>query len=529
MHLQPQDPAYKSRRKKTSKWFLFLLLCSFVLAMTTQLWFGRTSIMTIITHDNDHDDTSPIKKESDIGMEHKKWIVPFSSNNYNDDWRNNKSLSWTIFYNIFIPTNHGSAGLANTKRIVTEQINMIRNSLAIPQDGSKTVHLFYNTIGQAGIVNQSTFMQRLCSNNNNDDDKNDDKNDNKNDNKILSQTTTTTSTKNSPHHHHHPPIIQCHHMKHYDNAFEEVTLQRMYEFCLSHPDNNNNNLRVSYIHTKGSYHDHADRRNEYWRQHGTLAAVDEQCVDPPEKTCNLCGLQFWTQWTPFIPGNFFTTSCSYVKELVSPVEFKTRMDEITKDVLFMKLQGLFEINLFTEREDRFGVGRYAAEHWIGSHPRLKPCDLSRHNDFAYWITSSHSSKEFSFGLAPRYQESPVKDEYVQVHDPNDSTKMITRLELVSRNVKLRIQEFFFLAGRLYKYYRLYGEYPPDDSWVWFFFPDGEHWKSVTKKIQQQQQEQQQQEQQQHEPNVVEKNVIQQELDRVKNLQINNNTMVTTNK
>ena len=441
MHLQPQYPACKAWGRKIFP-CLMVLLYIFAAAMA-QLWFLQDMVLILV-----NDNTSQLNEKDEAQVEPNRTVL--SDNNLN-----NKSLPWAIFYNIFIPTDQGPAGIANAKRIVEEQVDFIRRSSAIPQNGNGTVTIFYNTIGEPGVVNQST-MQRICSG------------------------SFESQTPGSPR-----AVIQCHHMKHYKKAFEEVTLQRMHAFCLSH-----NDMRVSYIHTKGSYHEYEDRRNEYWRHHGTLAAVDEQCVDPPEKSCNVCGLQFWTQWVPFMPGNFFTASCSYVKELVPPVEFRARMEEIKKEVLLMTSQGIFQHHLFTDRNDHLGVGRFAAEHWIGSHPRLNPCDLSTHGNFRYWIRGDHGSKEFSFAMAPRHEGSIFPTAHYR-----------SALQRLKMNRTLRVEEFFFLAGRLFKYFKLYGEYPPDESWVLSFLPDGEDWKSAVRRQGQRAVE----------------IVIREELDRVKNL------------
>jgi len=54
------------------------------------------------------------------------------------------------------------------------------------------------------------------------------------------------------------------------------------------------------------------------------------------------------------------------------------------------------------------------------------------------------------------------------------------LDLVTSNSTLRIQEYFLLAGRLFKYFELYGKAPPANSWVWRFFDDGATWKKAVK-------------------------------------------------
>lgn len=51
----------------------------------------------------------------------------------------------------------------------------------------------------------------------------------------------------------------------------------------------------------------------------------------------------------------------------------------------------------------------------------------------------------------------------------------TALATIDTDDGLRIREFYFLAGNILKWYMLYGEPPPKNSWVWTHFPDGHLW------------------------------------------------------
>ena len=170
----------------------------------------------------------------------------------------NNTLPWVVFYNIFIPSDQGLAGVNRAKRIVSEQIGYIRRSYAVNARPNKTTTVFYNTIGDGAALTDD-FMNGLCTG------------------QMLSP------GKSKPW-----AAIRCHHLAHYSKAFEEVTLERMHGFCTENPT-----ISVSYIHSKGSYHDHEDKRNEYWRRHGTLAALNKNCVDPPTAGCNVVSL-FYT-------------------------------------------------------------------------------------------------------------------------------------------------------------------------------------------------------------------------------------------
>jgi len=41
--------------------------------------------------------------------------------------------------------------------------------------------------------------------------------------------------------------------------------------------------------------------------------------------------------------------------------------------------------------------------------------------------------------------------------------------------KLRIQDYNYLAGKLFKWRRIYGTIPSNTSWVWNWYPDGQVW------------------------------------------------------
>jgi hypothetical protein len=53
--------------------------------------------------------------------------------------------------------------------------------------------------------------------------------------------------------------------------------------------------------------------------------------------------------------------CEYIRKLIEPVEFERKMAQF-----------------YNESGDNpmIGTGRYAAEHWVHSHPSIEACDLS---------------------------------------------------------------------------------------------------------------------------------------------------------
>jgi hypothetical protein len=214
------------------------------------------------------------------------------------DWK--KSPPFAIFYNVYIPKEQTSSNhnkntaitrqhqldddeenrRANSKRqrrvrrIFMEQMKTVGASYANSiksQDGSshhKPVTVYYNTIGDATALNAS-FVHSIC-----------------------------TEQYN----------FTCRHLQHYDAAFEDVTLQRLYEFChiVHHDDDNgedasddeqekvNTDLRVVYMHNKGSFNK-ARYQNDN-RRIFTQTVTSRACLQPSyhqqHQDCNVCGHLF---------------------------------------------------------------------------------------------------------------------------------------------------------------------------------------------------------------------------------------------
>jgi len=315
--------------------------------------------------------------------------------------------SFSIFYNIFI---HEQA-ISRALGIVQEQISQIGDS----NSRSLNPKVYYNTIGAPAV--NTTWMDRICFTNG----------------------------------------VICHHMNHYHEAQEELTLQAVYDYCQVHPEE-----RVTYIHTKGSYHDKAWNRlpQDAWRRFATAAALTKDCIQPSNNTCNTCGLLF-TIW-PFMhfPGNFWTADCSYVTRLAPPKTFESQMQALYQERqqrISDKKQ--FGTLLFQDNNSTLGLGRMASEHWIASHPSIQPCDLSKTWDIRPWQTSKLNEADFSWSMIPRHQPTIRNSE-------------------LRYNGKLRLKEYYLLAGNLFKWFRLYSSAPPASSWIWTWFPDGEKWRDA---------------------------------------------------
>lgn len=325
---------------------------------------------------------------------------------------------YTIFYNIYIPPNNSTAA-ADAVAIVTEQLQQVARSVATRNE----VIVHYVIIGDPVPLLKGNMLNRLC--------------------QLLHKNLT------------------CSLLDVYDSATEEVTLQRMHDFC-----NENPKYRVSYIHSKGSYH--ANVKNTHWRRALTDAAVADGCINPPGDVCNLCGIQFFTQFTFFIPGNMFTAHCDYIRKLLPFDEYKTKREEAVMNVLSLRLRNQLKAVLIWDQRDFYGLDRYSDEHWVGSHPDVIPCDMDPIGSLEHVFQGVTTNKDFSWGMGPRN-----KGVCGGINDRLQAS--------VSTDVSIRQREIQLLPGNIVKWYSLYNRIPGKSSWVWDYFPDGVMWRNAVKK------------------------------------------------
>ena len=334
------------------------------------------------------------------------------------------NTSAILFYNLFIPEE--AEGVEHAVEVITEQLGQVASRLRKLEKDQRLAVLYYNLIGNSRAFPEKR-MQKLCSG-------------------LHSQ-------------------LSCKQIGSYETASESVTLQDIYDFC---QNDNVSDARVSYIHSKGSYHQ--TEVNTNWRRALTDSVVHQDCLFPPDDQCNVCGAQFYTRFSTMYPGNMWTAKCSYVKRLLPPLEggeYDKRKKESVIKFLKYRLWGQLSSTLLDDRVDYFGLGRYRLEHWIGSHPSIIPCELHNKNiSFADMINGDVTPANYSWALGPRRNE--VVGELVAAR------------QKIENDEDAQFREYYFLPGNLLKWFTLYGSdgVPPQSSWVWKFFPGGEKWRSL---------------------------------------------------
>ena len=86
------------------------------------------------------------------------------------------------------------------------------------------------------------------------------------------------------------------------------------------------------------------------------------------------------------PGNMWLARCDYVNTLIDPLKFEEAMRT--------------KVNLGGWGCD--AMGRHAAEHWVHSHPSVKPCDLSNSNYTWNYDGVPEDDFEIRLEAAPRF-------------------------------------------------------------------------------------------------------------------------------
>lgn len=317
-----------------------------------------------------------------------------------------------IFYHIYIAD--GKHDLAY--EIFREQMEQIGSSyVGKIHRGSSLLPIYYNSIGMP--IN-ATFVDKVCSDNG----------------------------------------LSCRHIKHYETGFETLTLQNLWEYC-----HDNIHHTVIYLPSKGSFH--PSEGNNMWRRTLTQQATSEYCVtfkadlldvnfghnftghnQTDKEECNVCGNGFQVTWGPLFLGNMFSARCSYVAKLVPPnvledkanIAYTTRHPKVTFST--------FRLGAFSKPS-----GRYVAEHFIGTHPDIVPCDGNG-------------------SLLPKG------------NFPNSSNLRDMKFNNVKQMLQNghHVREWFLLGGLLWRWHVMYNTTASSNSWVYSYFPDGENWQKAVK-------------------------------------------------
>ena len=218
------------------------------------------------------------------------------------------------------------------------------------------------------------------------------------------------------------------------SGHEEETLQRLHAYCSARPQD-----KVLYLHSKGSFHD--TNENKMMRGLATNAIFSDACTTIREDECDVCSARFTPLPHWHTSGNMWVAQCSHVRRLISPKGFQASMDQVTGEA--------------TKVFPHWGSGadwlvgskRYANEHWVHTHPAVKPCDVYAGNWTWDYTVDLKTDGPFERASAPRF----AREEYKLMDHPG---------------------HWMNIGYRILEMYILYKEVPPRNSWVWDFYLKG---------------------------------------------------------
>ena len=346
---------------------------------------------------------------------HEPWMTKDSSSPQRTFSRQGDSnaAAITVFYHVYIPPDKGKKGIQQASDIIQEQLSQIND-----YSDSHAITIYYTTNGVEQVAQREA--ERIC----------------------------------------REKGMNCHLMGHWTDGHEDVTLTRLYRYCQT-----NLPSTVVYLHTKGSYHSNKGK-NHAWRWHLTKAALT--CASSMKSSmCNVCGLQFYPVWTTFFPGNMWAASCAYVNDLWAPGDFATQLENTVEKA---RRENDFQWSLYNaSNPGNLGLGRYAMEHWIASHPAVRPCEITNDSPSLEQWYDKNTTQSTTLVLAPQH-------DWMDVRWFRWNVSLVKSTLLLSNSRK----EYFLLPGYLHKWRSLYNQLPPGDSWAWKWFPDGSSWKDAVR-------------------------------------------------
>lgn len=511
--------------------FEYILLLSAVFSFLTVLYSGHEKAIVSLNDLTKYPESLRSFSDGLDGTYPRPWKRAPSSrphegkkrvidNNNSDSERNDINIvsdsSANVVVNVFYHTYAGPTEQHRelSRRIVREQIEYLGQASQATRLYYKW-NLHYTSVGNATVL-APEWIQSLC--------------------REYSNST-----------------LSCHHLAHLEDSHEEYTLTAMHNHCRQHPASTDHDHQqkqqqiVVYIHTKGAFL-HSDMpvlqsTNEKWMPSLTKAPITSACLASllpkglisSNRTnlsalCNVCGLQFYPVWTMFFPGNMFAAHCSYIRRLLPVKLYAQKMQQIASELRPKRKKGpkLLPPNAtwnfagYENRDDHFGLDRFSNEHWIGSHPHLRPCDMTPEFHTGLFSQLPLDQVQLIFEQSETLMQPAPRVPLLQSKFYRwRKGKMLELIQQAEQNQHRRPHSYFLLPGILYRMYRLYGEnnnqsdysghhnfdhevdrpvegtteqdgtdrffrlptpqfLPPTDSWIWDYFPHGTVWREKVK-------------------------------------------------
>ena len=303
----------------------------------------------------------------------------------------------------------------------------------------------------------------------------------------------------------------CSLLEHLDAGGEVDTLQHLWEYCQIRQHRHD---VVTYIHNKGAYHPTVF--NEKIRRRSTKAAFDCRSVLAPSSyssssvagsplpppspfklSTNVCAGRVSVLPQYLANGNMWSAKCDYISRLIPPNQYESSLRRMYegKDGLNIQLpvdntlskqqpppppssssqqkRGFDNVNDSNDsnknnkiigdvsclqptnvKPNHLGIGRFAFERWVWSHPDVIPADVFPSDK----VMDKYDRLQKLPDWKPSFRRSFGRD------------PKIMGLSTTSTNGRsLSTSSFSKLEGRLFEWDFLYQKRPPEDSWIWKFY------------------------------------------------------------
>lgn len=235
----------------------------------------------------------------------------------------------------------------------------------------------------------------------------------------------------------------CQKISHVRQGDEVNTLQALWEYCQDHPEQ-----LVTYIHDKGSFHN--TEHNENTRRTATKSAFDcriEMAQRPDMSEYNVCSGTMIILPQYLCKSNMWSAKCSYVRHLISPKNYATAMAQMYSETLLHPTLGPSQYACLRPihiQDNHLGLGRFAFERWIWSHPDVVPADVIPMRK----INFTEFPPRWKPFLSRALKGSPKR---MHLHRGFGESS------------------FARLEGRLFEWRYLYHKEPTNSSWIWDYY------------------------------------------------------------
>mmetsp|Transcript_21928 Transcript_21928/g.58458 ORF Transcript_21928/g.58458 Transcript_21928/m.58458 type:complete len:433 (+) Transcript_21928:113-1411(+) len=253
-----------------------------------------------------------------------------------------------------------------------------------------------------------------------------------------------------------PALLQCptcQLVESSETGNEIVTLQHLYDYCSKHHSD-----LVVYMHTKGAYH--ACLFNNNLRRFLMKGIWSDACHSQDMfQTCTACGSRFSPMPHQHYPGNMWLARCDYISRLTPPLKFESTMLSAVRAAMD---KGVLPKGTDHGDPGLFGLGRFSAEHWLGSHPSHAPCDVCDNPRFTWNLRSlpAFSRGRSSVDWAPKLRPHPRPDM------PLAAFCKSCRIGAICNLSSLR-------SWRLFEWKFLHPESEPQKGALWEYYSAGE--------------------------------------------------------